>query len=140
MWSYSGDPANSDRDQVRFLFGDTDTTDQLLTDAEVDFTVAEHPDNLFLAAAACADAVASRKTRLANKSVGDLSLTYSQVAQQFKTLAAQLRTRAAMAGTSPYAGGISIADKDAVGTDSDRVVPAFKVGLHDYQPEETEAE
>ena len=36
-WSYSGDPASSDRDAIRFYIGDTDTTLQLLQDEDIDF-------------------------------------------------------------------------------------------------------
>src|SRR5512139_195599 len=35
-WLYSGDPLKTDRDEVRFLCGDTDASDPLLEDAEVD--------------------------------------------------------------------------------------------------------
>ena len=34
-WTYAGDPAASNLATVRFLIGDTDTTDQLLNDAEI---------------------------------------------------------------------------------------------------------
>jgi hypothetical protein len=30
-WSYSGDPSSSSTDAVRFLVGDTDTNDQLIS-------------------------------------------------------------------------------------------------------------
>ncbi len=35
-WSYSGDPLRVDRDEVRFLIGDTQPSDQLLADREID--------------------------------------------------------------------------------------------------------
>jgi hypothetical protein len=38
-WSYSGDPASSTLDRTRFLCGDTDTTDQLLSDEELNYLV-----------------------------------------------------------------------------------------------------
>ena len=34
-WTYSGDPSSSARDAIRFLVGDTDTNDQLVTNEEI---------------------------------------------------------------------------------------------------------
>ena len=38
VWSYSGNPADSAVDAVRFLTGDTDTNDQLLDNEEIAWT------------------------------------------------------------------------------------------------------
>lgn len=38
-WFYSGDPLRSDRDEIRFLIGDTLTDDQLLSDQEIDAAI-----------------------------------------------------------------------------------------------------
>ena len=37
-WTYSGDPATNARDSIRFLVGDTDTNDQLVSDEEIAWT------------------------------------------------------------------------------------------------------
>ena len=90
-WTYSGDPASSDRDAVRFLIGDTDSTDQLLQDAEVSFCIAQAGPNLYQAAHDAAYAIASKFSRMAtSKSVGDLSLSYSDRAKAFFDLANEL--------------------------------------------------
>lgn len=49
----------SDRDRVRLMIGDTDSTDPKLTDAEIQRHVAAWPDNLDLAAAGAAEAIAA---------------------------------------------------------------------------------
>ena len=36
-FTYGGDPANSNREAVRFWSGDTNSSDQLLADAEIDY-------------------------------------------------------------------------------------------------------
>lgn len=86
-WSYSGNPASSDKDKVRFLIGDTDTTDQLLSNEEIDYTIAE-AGSIYQAAHDSAYAVASTYARLAtSKSVGDLSLSFSDRAASFYQVA-----------------------------------------------------
>lgn len=66
-----------------------------------------------------------------DKSVGDLSLSLSQQNQQYLALANQMRQRLAAVAV-PFAGGISIADKDTRAADSDRVAPAFTRSLHEH--------
>jgi hypothetical protein len=90
-WTYSGDPADSTRDAVRFLVGDTDTTDQLLNDAEVAFCIAESGGSIYQSAHDCCYSIASKFSRLAtSKTVGDLSLSYADRAQAFFALANEL--------------------------------------------------
>ena len=38
-WNYSGDPSLSSRDAVRFLIGDTDPNDPLVTDEEIAYAL-----------------------------------------------------------------------------------------------------
>jgi hypothetical protein len=44
-WTYSGDPSSSELDRYRFLIGDTDVDDKVLQDEEINFIIAEYPDN-----------------------------------------------------------------------------------------------
>jgi len=93
-WTYSGDPTASTRDQVRFLIGDTDTDDQQLTDAEVDYALAETSDEPYSAAIICAEALRSKYARKMDKSIGDLSASFSQLVDHYSKLIQQLRRRA----------------------------------------------
>lgn len=129
-WTYSGDPSSSDRDEVRFLVGDTDTSDQLVTDEEIAYAVTEEADNL-MAASRVAKAIAAKFARLVDKSVGDLKISYNQRQKAFLDLASELEKRSNESGAAPYAGGISISDKETVVDDADRVEPAFKRGMND---------
>lgn len=131
-WSYSGNPSSSSRDKVRFLIGDTDSTDQLLTDAEVDYTLTVYTD-AYLAGAMCSDVLAAKWSRLADKSVGSLSISYSQRQKNMAELAQRLRRMSATLSSTvaPYAGGISVSDKESQEEDDDRTAPAFSVGMHD---------
>lgn len=129
-WTYGGDPSANDRDEVRFLVGDTDTSDQLVNDAEIAYAVAEEADNL-MAAARIAKAIAAKFARLVDKSVGDLSISYNQRQEAFLNLASELETRSNRSGAAPYAGGISVSDKETVEDNTDRVEPSFKKGMND---------
>ncbi len=130
-WTYSGNPSASQKDQVRFLVGDTDTTDQLLQDEEITWLLGQEGQPL-AAAAAALEALAARFARQVDKAVGDLRLSLSQKAASFAARAAELRSRLALAA-APYAGGLSEAEKAAAEGEADLVQPAFKRGMHDYE-------
>lgn len=90
-WTYSGNPGSSARDSVRFLVQDTDTTDQLLQDAEVDWCIAQAGSSVYQAAHDASYAIASKFSRMAtSKSVGDMSLSYADRAKAYFQLANEL--------------------------------------------------
>jgi hypothetical protein len=117
--TYSGNPASSPRDEIRFLVGDTDLNDPRLTDAEIDYNIAlvsgstPPPNKNFLAASYSAEAIAGKFARMVDKAVGDLHISYSQLAKQYSALSLRLRSRAALAAVPFYVGGLSKADKAA---------------------------
>jgi len=86
-WSYGGDPANSTTDRVRFLCGDTDTTNQQVTNEEISFLLSEVNSDAYLAAASACEAMASKVSAKADysRSVGDLSIS-TQYGSQASTL------------------------------------------------------
>lgn len=135
-WSYSGDPSTSDRDKVRYLIGDTDATDQQESNEEIAWLLTIQSDP-FLAAALACEMLVSRYARLVDKTVGDLSISYSQRQDAYRKQADKLRQEAALTTAStiaaPYAGGISQSDKEIDTTDTDRTDPAIFKGMHDYQ-------
>ena len=87
-WTYTGDPSSSNRDSVRFLIGDTDTLDQVVTDEEIDWALEVTDQAIYQAAHDICVALAAKFARLAtSKSVGDLSLSYSDRSTAFYSLA-----------------------------------------------------
>lgn len=98
-WTWSNAPddttAAGRRDAVRFLVGDTDTTNQQVTDEVITWLLSENNNDVHLAAAqACtglAGTYASKATT--TKSVGQLSLSrdYSAQSTRWSERAAQLR-------------------------------------------------
>jgi hypothetical protein len=110
---------------VRLLLKDNTTARELLQDEEIAFYLTQNGNNLYRAAADAARSLASREGK--SKSVGDLSIsglgdTWLLVASEFE--------RRADGQATPYAGGISVADKQTYEQDTDRVTPAFTRGLH----------
>lgn len=131
-WSYGNSPSTSATDAVRFLVGDTDTNDQLVTNEEVAYAIASTSSSV-QAAAMLARALQAKFARQADKAVGDLRISASQRADAFMALAEQLESSAAVGAVPvPVAGGISILDKHAAEDDTDRVQPAFTKGGFTY--------
>jgi hypothetical protein len=88
-------PLTADRDKVRFLIQDTDSTAPHMTDEEIQWLIAEWAD-VYDAAANAADILAGSYAHKADyvKRVGDLHLqeTYSKQSERFQALATTLRT------------------------------------------------
>lgn len=94
-WSYSGNPAASDRDEVRFLVGDTDPDSKLLSNEEIDFLLVQYPKvtsqiNYTAALAACETIIGVCAKKM-TKSVGGLSLQWSERFQHYTELAERLK-------------------------------------------------
>lgn len=123
-WSYSGDPSSSDRDAVRFLIGDTDTSDQQLSNEEITWLLTD-AGSVHGAAIAAARALLAKFARLVDEAVGPYRISLSQRRDAYASLIADLEKRLALRVGTPIAGGISRARKQTVEEDSDRVVPAF---------------
>lgn len=140
MWTYSGDPTASPKDEVRFLIGDTNSKDQELQDAEINYCITTvygslenaPPQGNYLPAAYAADNLAAQYSRLADKTVGDLSITYSGRFTQFQAIAARLHARATNSLIPMYAGGQSHAEKRATYANRDLISPAIKIDGMDY--------
>lgn len=93
--TYSGDPANSDLDAVRFLIGDTSSF--ILSDSEIGFLIASE-GNIYAAASQASLTMAASFGRKADKSVGDLSIRYSDRREHFLELADKLGGQSATKG------------------------------------------
>lgn len=126
---YTDDPAGTPSDAVRFEVGDTGSPADL-TDAQVDYLLAQENGNVLRAAARAAEALASKYTKQATeKRVGPLTLINSSrsmtKAQEYLKLAKAIWTRAGAKSSVPYAGGISKQDKLTRAGNADKVQPSF---------------
>lgn len=117
-WTYTGQPADSNTDAVRFLMGDTDPSDKLVGDEEIAFALTNEGD-IFAAASLVCDHLAARFAREADTSVGgEIQRALSQRSAAFAARAKELRTKLTRRAGF-YAGGISIADRDTNEDDTD---------------------
>lgn len=119
-------------DTVRFLIGDTDSTDQLLQDGEVLGLLTQNNSSVYQAAIEGARSIAALFARQADKTVGDLHIIASQRTKAYEALIKSLQAQA-MRHDAPlaYAGGISISDKENNEEDDDLVAPSFTKGMMD---------
>lgn len=97
-FTYSGDPSTSTRNYVRFLLNDTDSTDALFSDEELNYVITEWGGDAYDAARECAEILIARFARLADstsKSVGDISVSesYSSKVTHYKELSNNLFLR-----------------------------------------------
>lgn len=134
-WTYdSSNPGATDKDQVRLMVGDTDTSDQLLTDEEITHFLTTYI-TVGNAAVQSARAIMAMFTRQVTRAVGDLKINLSDRARAYRELIVEL---AEMADASDpfqiYMGNQSLADGRADRTNTDLPQPPFEVGMTDYTP------
>tara|TARA_A100001391_G_scaffold70347_3_gene44940 strand:- start:1682 stop:2125 length:444 start_codon:yes stop_codon:yes gene_type:complete len=132
-WTYSGDPANNDRDKVRFLVFDTDTNEQLLSDEEIAWLLSEQT-NVYLAAANAAEVIAAKFAKDISRSVVGISATPGGRAEFYLELAEKLRNQIGTTNkrAEVFAGGLTISGKESLDGDTDAVQPGFKIGDFDW--------
>jgi hypothetical protein len=135
-WTYSGDPADSDLDHVRFLIGDTNENEQKLQDAEVQFAI-DSAANVYVASANCARAIAGRFASRVDERFESIESRFSQAAKGYYDLALRLDQQAKRKSGMgpPLAGGISVNDMAAADNDQDRVRPKVRRDQFGNPPE-----
>jgi hypothetical protein len=128
------DPTSGDRDKVRFLIQDTDSTDPHLQDAEINYLISTW-GNVYAAAAYAAEAIAGAYAHKTNysRSIGDLSISesYATSAAEFRQLADRLRKQELDLFPPTVKVNaqalVNTIDKTQTSFNTD-----FRTGLHDY--------
>lgn len=129
-WSYSY-AGGSSKDEVRFLVGDIDANQPLLSNEDISYLVTRF-GSAVKAAPEAAMAIARKFAMQADIADPALRVSYTARAQHYFTLAKDLRTEARrVAFVAPYAGGISVSDKDLRASDTDRVDIGVGLGYFD---------
>lgn len=124
VWSYSFNPGYSAKDQVRFLIGDTDKSDPILYDGEINWLVSQYGSAMHAAIRAC-ETIISKFSRQADEAVGQVKITFSQKAKAYGTTLDMLRSRLAMEDCAIFAGGILKSDKQLNDQNTNLVRPDF---------------
>ena len=130
-WSYSGSPGDSDKDAVRFFIGDTDTTQQLLSDEEINYALTLH-NGTFATAAFCIDRVMAAN-QLVDRQVGDLRISAQQHADQPLGIKRDMLNRSAST-TLPFFGGMTEASRELYDEDTQLIQRPFIEGQFDNPP------
>lgn len=112
------------RNVIRHLLRDIDSTRKIFDDEEIDFHVSTDA-NVWMAAAMLAEVALGTARGLRAKEVGDTRLEY------LAARAPMWRARG-LGHQKPYAGGVSISDKEILETDSDWPLRDFARDLHDH--------
>lgn len=120
-WTYGGDPASSSSDRARFLCGDTDINDQLLSDGEINYLITSKgsPEG---AAPHAALAIMAKLAREVNYWLGPEKVFAEKRLDHYKTLMETLRTMWV---------GINAAPSFNDQYDDKISRPLFDVGIHD---------
>ena len=122
QWSYSGKPGSSQKDEVRFLIGDTDPKDKQLDDCEVEYLIAVEGSSIGAAICACIGIIALYSRDFDGK-FGDS--TSAQISANYVILLEELRRKRDARPYIMFAGGLSRSQKLAVEQNTDRVRPVF---------------
>jgi hypothetical protein len=120
---------------VRYLVGDTITTDMQVQDEEILFVLTQR-STIWGAAATVCRSLASKYSRLVDTVDKDLRTTFSAKANAYRRAALGYEQDAMVRGGAlPYAGGISFNDKIMNESNTDRVPPQFTIDMDDnYLP------
>lgn len=134
-WTYNVN-LSTDKDKVRLLIGDVLSTDQQLSDEEINAVISMVGGSVGVAAIRCCLILSARYARYADKWVGDLKIMASQKSEAYRKLAEELEDQGTTLTGSrthqqPFAGGISIAQKEALAGNSDFPPTSFSKGMHD---------
>lgn len=123
VWHYLS-PQLSAKDAVRYLVGDTIEARPLVQDGEILYALSLTTD-VRLAAASVAEQLSRQLALRPDIRTQDTSVSWSQAAKQFASLAKDLRLQVSLGAAMPYAGGLSQSEKADASGDSDKVQPLF---------------
>ena len=130
-FTWTGDPAASAVEKIRFEINDRDSTHPKFNDAEIEYIYDEEHSILNASARLC-EQLQVRYCDAASRTMGPLRVDLANLANLYAEKAKALRKRA-MAYAEPYVGGISEAKKTIFEEDSDLIQPAFEKGMHDNE-------
>jgi hypothetical protein len=113
------------------LVGDTDSTDQQLTDEAIAFWLTANNDDVDSAAIECVRQLIARYSRQVNTWMGHTRVEANKRSEQYRLLLGDLQQKTGHRAEW-FVGGVSIAGKESLAGDADAVQPAFAVGQDDY--------
>lgn len=124
-WTYSENPASTPKDAVRFLVGDTISTDPLASDEELVWALSLN-SNIYAAASIIADSIATKfATMKVSVRIGPISEEYGNRATFYANRAKELKNKASDNST------LNIDSCLPVNVDGSEKEPSFSIGMTD---------
>ena len=99
-WSYSGNPADSQKDELRFILGDTNMSEPVMQDEELEYLIAEYGSNRNLLLYQSFVRMATLFARDIKRSLGPQSEDPTERLKFFKDQANQYKAKLSIAGIS----------------------------------------
>jgi len=133
-WTYSGNPASSSKDAVRFLVADTNTDDPFVTDEEITWALSQSSSNIYKAASLVARALSAKFSTLSDEVIGPLQFKYAERAKNYEKIAERLEKSESksLSLDGIYCGGVNVSDKESNAANSSIVQPELRKGITDY--------
>lgn len=128
--TYLRDPSVDDIAKVRFEIGDTEQGSYQLDDKEIAYALDREGNNIYLAAARCADHLAARYARKGEIRTGGMTINKISPHRYYLELAVKLRRRATNSSSFVML-GTDTARISSLKTDTSITQPKFTVGMHD---------
>lgn len=131
-FTYEGRLLDSEKDQVRFLVGDTDPEEFFLHDDEITWLILqwESKGSIYYSAAMAAEAIAARFAREVTTNSDSQTVATSELQQKYLDLAARLMRQheTLLTGGEVDMGGVNTGEQP----DPTVTSPAFGTGMHDH--------
>lgn len=131
-FTYEGNLATSEKDQVRFLVGDTDSEEFFLHDDEILWLITQwdQKGSIYFTSSMAAEAIAAKFAREVSLTSDSQTVGTSELQQKYLDLAARLMRQheTLLTGGNVDMGGVLAGEQP----DPTVTSPAFGTGMHDY--------
>ena len=132
-YTYTGDPVNVDNDRLRLMIGDTgdgapSSTTCNFSDEENLWWLQEGSGNWHLSAHHALVALAAKYSRMADKTLGPMSIKYGQMSEAYRAQAKEEfdnATNSANVSPQPYSFTSEVGQRNIEDEQGDLKVPAF---------------
>jgi hypothetical protein len=99
-WSYSGNPASSEMDELRFIIGDTNISEPIMQDEELEYLITEYGSNRNLLMYQAFTRAATLFARDIKRSLGPQSEDPTERLKFFRDQANSYKSKLAITGIS----------------------------------------
>ena len=128
-FTWTGDPASSNLEAIRFYIDDKVEATAKFNDAEINYAYAQEGSILGAAAMLCEQLAAKYAESALSRSMGPMRIDLTNLAKSYEIKATKFRNRAQAYG-APFAGNISKSGEETYEADTDIKQPIFEKDMH----------